>query len=383
MWKKKIACLMAAVALCGVMTAGAADYTILEKTEKVETTVYGTTQTGSLNDRIAALDTLLNGQNTVEGSIQNKTDALYRDVYGSSGSDLSLVAAVNLMQWQYAGQVTEEPLLVRVDSLEEGIDGKVTSGTLVGRVRSLRQALLGNAKYTSQEVTIPASTLVTVHTLEPLDSKTAQEGDTVQFAVTDDVMVGDVVAIPRGMEATGTITKARKSGRFGKDGKIEITYHSVRAADGTPVSLIIGEKAKEEYKRTAGAVGASAAGAIILGPVGLVGGLFVHGNDVEIPAGTDMMAETEANTEVMGFRRNEAPDDMKSANMAASGVQVPSHTGSTAEETGYHGSVTPVELGDTGDAGDSSADTAAHSDDDAQVVVTISPTEEQTGDVHE
>lgn len=381
MWKKKVSCLLAVMALCGVMTAGAADYTILEKADKVETTVYGTTQTGSLNERVAALDKLLNGQSTVSGSLQEKTNALYKDVYGNSGSDLSLVAAVNLMQWQYSGQVTEEPILVRVDALEEGIDGKVITGALKGRVLSLRQALLGDTKYVSQSVTIPAGTIVKMKNLEALNSKTAQEGDTVHFAVSEDVVVGDVVAIPRGMEAEGTITNARKSGMFGKDGKIEITYHTVRAADNTPVPLIIGEKTIEEYKRTAGAVGASAAGAIILGPVGLVGGLFVHGNDVDIPVGTEMLAEAKDNTEVMGFRAVGTPDDMRTADMAASGVVVPAYpdaeTTEPTHETGYYGDVTPVELG-----GDSEAED--QNDESEEVVVTITPSDEQvTGDVHE
>lgn len=381
MWKKKVSCLLAVMALCGAMTAGAADYTILEKADKVETTVYGTTQTGSLNERVAALDKLLNGQFTVSGSLQEKTNALYKDVYGNSGSDLSLVAAVNLMQWQYSGQVTEEPILVRVDALEEGIDGKVITGALKGRVLSLRQALLGDTKYVSQSVTIPAGTIVKMKNLEALNSKTAQEGDTVHFAVSEDVVVGDVVAIPRGMEAEGTITNARKSGMFGKDGKIEITYHTVRAADNTPVPLIIGEKTKEEYKRTAGAVGASAAGAIILGPVGLVGGLFVHGNDVDIPVGTEMLAEAKDNTEVMGFRAVGTPDDMRTADMAASGVVVPAYpdaeTTEPTHETGYYGDVTPVELG-----GDSEAED--QNDESEEVVVTITPSDEQvTGDVHE
>ncbi|WP_300625649.1 hypothetical protein [uncultured Megasphaera sp.] len=381
MWKKKVSCLLAVMALCGVMTAGAADYTILEKADKVETTVYGTTQTGSLNERVATLDKLLNGQSTVSGSLQEKTNALYKDVYGNSGSDLSLVAAVNLMQWQYSGQVTEEPILVRVDALEEGIDGKVITGALKGRVQSLRQALLGDTKYVSQSVTIPAGTIVKMKNLEALNSKTAQEGDTVHFAVSEDVVIGDVVAIPRGMEAEGTITNARKSGMFGKDGKIEITYHTVRAADNTPVPLIIGEKTKEEYKRTAGAVGASAAGAIILGPVGLVGGLFVHGNDVDIPVGTEMFAEAKDNTEVMGFREIGTPDDMRTADMAASGVVVTAYPAAeeteTPHETGYYGDVTPVELG-----GDSEAED--QNDESEEVVVTITPSDEQmTGDVHE
>ena len=324
MWNKKVSCLLAVLALCGTMAAGAADYTVLEKADKVETTIYGTTQTGSLNERIASVDKLLNGKSTVSGSLQDKANSLYKDVYGNSGSDLSLLTAVNLLQWQYSGQITTEPILVRVESMEQDIDGKTMAGSLEGRVMALRRALLGNTKYISQRVIIPANTLVTMTNLDELNSKTIQEGDVVRFTVADDVLVGDVIAIPRGMEVNGTVTKARKSGRFGKDGKIEIMYDNVRAADGSPVALMVGDKTKDQYKRTAGAVGASAAGAVILGPVGLVGGLFVHGNEVDIPAGTTMYAETKANTEVVGFKENGVMDDMETADMAASGVTVPS-----------------------------------------------------------
>ena len=324
MWNKKVSCLLAVLALCGTMAAGAADYTVLEKADKVETTIYGTTQTGSLNDRIASVDKLLNGKSTVSGSLQDKANSLYKDVYGNSGSDLSLLTAVNLLQWQYSGQITTEPILVRVESMEQDIDGKTMAGSLEGRVMALRRALLGNTKYISQRVIIPANTLVTMTNLDELNSKTIQEGDVVRFTVADDVLVGDVIAIPRGMEVNGTVTKARKSGRFGKDGKIEIMYDNVRAADGSPVALMVGDKTKDQYKRTAGAVGASAAGAVILGPVGLVGGLFVHGNEVDIPAGTTMYAETKANTEVVGFKEHGVMDDMETADMAASGVTVPS-----------------------------------------------------------
>lgn len=352
MWKKKITALAAVMAVCGSLVAGAANYTILEKANKVETTVYGSTQAGSLNERIAALDKLLNGQSTVSGSLENKTDSLYKDVYGNSGADLSLLAAVNLMQWQYSGQITDEPLVTRVESMEQDIDGKVMTGSLEGRVDSLRRVLLGNKRYISQAVTIPANTLITMTNLDPLQSKTAQVGDTIRFAVSDDIYVGDVIAIPRGMEATGTITKVRKSGRFGKDGKIEITYNTVRAADGSPVPLTVGDKTKAEYKRTAGAVGASAAGAAIFGPVGLVGGLFVHGNEVDIPAGTTAYAETKENAEVVGFKENGVMDNMKTANMAASGVTVSSFAPVNNDE---------VATTDT-TAADTSADTSTNTE---------------------
>lgn len=384
MWKGKVACVLAVIALCGAMTAGAADYTILEKAEKVETTVYGAPQSGSLNTRIDALDRTLNGQELLTGSIQNQTDALYTDVYGNSGSDLSLLAAVNMMQWQSSGKITDAPLLDRVAALEEGINGKAATGSLIGRVRSLRTAMLGNTAFTSQDVVIPAGTIVTMKNLDPLDSETLQKGDIVRFSVAEDVMVGNVIAIPRGMEADGTATTVRKAGRFGRDGKIEITYSTVRAADGTPVPLTVGEKTKEQYKRTAGAVGASAAGAIILGPVGLVGGLFVKGNDVNIPAGTTMYAEVKMATEVIGFIEKQQPvSTMASANMAASGVAVPASepvvaaattTATVTPDTGDGGNITIPEQDKTEHVTPVSLDTTgvpAH--DDVQATVTITP----------
>jgi hypothetical protein len=339
--------------------------------------VYGSSQSGALNDRIDALDTVINGQDTVSGSVQNQTDQIYTDVYGNTGSDLSLLATVNLMQWQYSGRITEEPLLTRVAALEEGLNGKASTGSLAGRIHSLRSNLLGNKKYISQTVTIPAATIVTMKNLDELNSKTVNKGDTARFTVAEDVVVDGVVVIPAGMETDATITRARKAGHFGRDGKIEITYDTIRASDNTPVALTIGEKTKEEYKRTAGAVGASAAGAIILGPVGLVGGLFVNGNNVDFPAGTEMYAETKTDTEVVGFKQTTAADpNMVSANRAASGVAVPATdaaygTGSgVVPQAAASGAVTPVNLED-------------HGSGEPETVVTITPENNTKGDVNE
>lgn len=381
MWKKKTTALLAVLAVCGAVTVGAADYTILEKAEKVETTVYGTTQDGALNSRIAALDKLLNGSASATGSIEARTNEMYKEVYGNSGSDLFMVAAVNMMQRQYSGSVTNDPLVTRVGELEEGITGKVGTGSLRSRVAALRSAMLGNKKFVSQVVTIPAGTVIEMTNKDPIESKTLTEGDRIRFAVAEDIMVGDVIAIPRGMEAEGTVSKARKAGRFGRDGKIEIAYDSVHAADGSPVPLVVGEKTKEQYKRTAGAVGASAAGAIIFGPVGLVGGLFVKGNNVEIPVGTAMYAETKDAADVVGFKEEGAPSHMNTADMAARGVTVPVEAVPESEaetvDTEEASPVVPVPLEDTTVTAENASDGVRPvdlDDSDDETVITITPT---------
>lgn len=362
---------MAAVAaLCGTFIAGAANYTILEKAEKVETTVYGNVQAGALTDRINSLDETLYGRKDSSGTVQSQTDTLFRDVYGNDGSDLSLLAAVNLMQWKYAGQVTHESLLDRVYSMEQSVLGKAGSGSLDSRITTLRKTLLNNEKFTSTAVTVPADTVVKLQNLENLNSKTNKKNDVVHFAVSEDVVVGDVVAIPKGMQLDGTVADVRKAGRFGRDGKMVLSYGAVNAVDGTPVVLTVGDKAKEEYKRTAGAVGASAAGAIILGPIGLAGGLFVNGNNVDLPAGSTMYAETKEDTDVIGFK--EATADMPSADMAANGVQTEKHVEASLPSSAATASavdvktdkVTPVDL---------TSASAITGSDDTQTVVTITP----------
>lgn len=346
MMKKKIAVMATVLAVCGSLLA-AADYTIMEKADKVETTVYGSVQSGAMNDRVDNLDVLINGKKTVTGTVENRTDSLYNDVYGSNGSDLSMLAAVNMMQWRYFGVVSHEPIVERVSALEQSLNGKVSTGSLAGRVSTLRSNLLGHEKYVSMDVTIPAGTIVKLKNVDELNSKTNKKGDTVRLNVIEDVMVGEVVAIPRGSECEATITGLRKAGRFGRDGKITLTYDNVWAANSTPVPLTVGEKTKEEYKRTAGAVGASAAGAIILGPVGLVGGLFVNGNDAKIPAGSTLLAETKTDTEVIGFHQTTATADTNNGADAAAASAVTATTATTttaatADTTAATATTTPT-----------------------------------------
>ena len=98
------------------------------------------------------------------------------------------------------------------------------------------------------------------------------------------------------------MTKVEPARNFGRDAKLEISFDSLEAMDGTSVETFLGEKAKEETKSMAKAAGATVAGMIILGPIGVVGGAFVHGQDLTIPAGTQLYIQTKTDTEVYGIK---------------------------------------------------------------------------------
>ena len=75
----------------------------------------------------------------------------------------------------------------------------------------------------------------------------------------------------------------------------------MKAIDGTAFTAIQGEEAKEKTKSELKAAGASVAGAVLLGPVGLVGGAFIKGKSVEYPAGTEMYIQPQNTVTIQGL----------------------------------------------------------------------------------
>ncbi len=74
----------------------------------------------------------------------------------------------------------------------------------------------------SGPVTIPAGTLLTVRTSEPLDPGKVQPGTLFQVTATSDVYENGVVAIPRGSVLTGQVVEAKKAGTFGGSPRIDL-----------------------------------------------------------------------------------------------------------------------------------------------------------------
>lgn len=76
-------------------------------------------------------------------------------------------------------------------------------------------------------ITILEDTLIRVRTLEPLNSKRVKEGSPVLFMVSEDVFVGDVLAIPQGATVHGVIIKSKKAGRLTGSPELELKLVSL------------------------------------------------------------------------------------------------------------------------------------------------------------
>lgn len=143
-------------------------------------------------------------------------------------------------------------------------------------------------------VPLPTDSLVRIRLLDTIDSRNWKEGDQFPYEVSQDVIVDGRVAIPAGTRGVGVVTRARKAGSFGKEGKIELSFGSIQVAGGRTVELVLSEKARQGNDKEHLAAGASLAGLAVAGPIGLIGGLFVKGKNVTVPAGSEMYVATSA-----------------------------------------------------------------------------------------
>jgi hypothetical protein len=153
-----------------------------------------------------------------------------------------------------------------------------------------------------EEVVIPAGTLVSIRFLNNLSSKENVSGEIFNYQVGENVFIDNKLLISANSAGLGEITLAKKASILAQPGKLELNFNPITALDGTPIDLIMGEKAEEENKRLYIAVGAGILGLIILSnPIGLVVGVLIPGKDVNIDEGTEMFLQVKDDTTVIAL----------------------------------------------------------------------------------
>jgi PEGA domain len=127
-----------------------------------------------------------------------------------------------------------------------------------------------------------------------VSSADAHVDDRVDFDVLEEIKVKDVVVIPKGSIAWGTVTEAQHKRRMARGGKLNMNIDSVRLADGDKVPL----RAVKEVKG-GGHTGAMTGGIVATGIVFFPAApffLFMHGKDITIPKGTEITAYINGDT---------------------------------------------------------------------------------------
>ena len=180
-----------------------------------------------------------------------------------------------------------------MDHLEKAVLGEAKKGALDERMQSLEQAVYGDQHYEMKTVQLPADTVFKVALNDDVGSKTSQVGDPVSFTVQEDVLVGDVLVLPRGTQGSGVVTEVSRPKSFGRSGKVDVSFDQVFSVDDEAIPTVLGPEAKEKLKN-------GSSGCRCLVPSArwlwddrsLVGGLFVKGKDAVLPAGSELYIQT-------------------------------------------------------------------------------------------
>lgn len=276
----------------------AAPENIEETLSGMETDTYGIAQHGAVMERIERLEREYNGHLS-SGSMGERVDKLYGKLYKNE-KEPSVEALTNAIEWNIKREVTTDPILTRLSALEMKIYGKTGEGTLANRLDSLARASFGENKLPVQKCEVPAGTLIKIALTEGVTTKNIKVGDIVHYHVAEDVIVDGVLVFTKGAKGEGKVTKMQPAKNFGRNAELLVEFEKTKALEGTFVETFVGEASKTEMERMGLAAGASIAGMVLLGPIGIIAGAFVKGKNIELPAGTELYIETKLDNSLYG-----------------------------------------------------------------------------------
>ena len=124
----------------------------------------------------------------------------------------------------------------------------------------------------SEQVTLPAGTVVTVRLARAVGSKLSATGEHFSATVAHPVEVGGKVVVPPGTEALGKVVEAVPQGRFKGAAVLRLVLETVTVKDDSydVKTSSISRYLKGKGKRTATLIGGGAGGGALIG--GLAGG---------------------------------------------------------------------------------------------------------------
>ena len=296
MFLKKImsTALCAALFVTQVGVVRAAEETVQGKLSAVEQETWGGEQTGALLDRIHRLEKDYLGAHN-NGAMLERVNIVYDDIFDNSMGP-GLLTQLNAIEWGLMHEVSPKSVDKRVTEMEMLVAGKTSAGTYKKRIQDLGTAAFGGYSVPLEQVTVPKNTLIRIALTQAVNAKTIKAGDTIRYKVAEDVVVGGMLVFAKGQPGEGTVKKVDQARNFGRDARIDTDFHTTKAMDGTDVKTFVGEESKQEMKSYAMAAGASVAGMLLLGPIGIIGGAFVKGKNIDLPEGTELFIQTHDDT---------------------------------------------------------------------------------------
>jgi hypothetical protein len=156
------------------------------------------------------------------------------------------------------------------------------------------------------DIVIPSGTKVACRLEQTISSATADEGQQVQLAVTENVKVNEQVVIPQGSACVGTVVLATAKRSMGRSGKLDFSIDKVRTGDGdyVPLRYTMQKKSGESKGLSTGVMTAGAA--VLFWPAAPFF-LIRKGKDININKGIVLEVFTDAEHVLKSGKPSAAP----------------------------------------------------------------------------
>lgn len=294
--------IIALLAVCSIMFAvpafaadAAADAgPVFQVLERIETIVYGATTGGGLLSRLSNVERDVFGRE-LPGSLTERQTAMLNFLEKGSESQPSLLFKLSVAEWGVDQKISPETgITKRVDMMESILEGSVQGGAYAARVERLITRLLPDG-VAAVSIDVPAGTVVKSGLTKELTVREVKKDDIVVCTLVEEIIINGSLVAPKGSRVFGHISKVKMPRSFGRPSEIEITFDSVEVIGPSTIPVVMGDAAKKAMEADAamiGAAGASFAGAILLGPLGLATGVLVRGSDKPLKEGTLFYVET-------------------------------------------------------------------------------------------
>lgn len=272
--------------------------------ERVEIITYGAPQNGGLLPRLNKIETDIFGR-SLPGSLTERQTAVLNFLEKGTASQPSLLFKLSVSEWAIMRKSSpNKSLVTRIETLESVTEGTVQNGAYAARIERLMVKVLPDG-VTSTVIELPKTTVFRAALNKTLTVRNVRVNDKVVLRLVKDLIVDNVLVAPKGSRVFAHITKVKPPRGFGRASEIVMDFDDIEVLTPECLSVIMGEqaqKAMEADTGVIGAVGASFAGALLLGPVGLASGFLVRGNDKQLKEGTVFYLETEEGKNVSGYK---------------------------------------------------------------------------------
>ena len=276
---------------------------------RIEQIIYGYVAKGGLIERLGKAEEDLFGR-SLPGT---RHAAILTFLEVGTDEQPSMMFKLGVAEWVVDKKIrASESATKRLEDLEVNLTGASRNGNpIVMRVESLLATLVMDT-VTAQPVLLPGNTVMKFRFMDELSPAKSKKGDYVRLELTNDIIVNQCLVAPAGSLLITEVRDVKRPRMFGIPGEVRLSFNELKPLGPQRPPVCVGKESENAIKeaRKAGdrgegaVIGAGAmsiAGAALLGPVGLVSGVFIRGNSIKIAAGSVTFVQTSGDIVVSAY----------------------------------------------------------------------------------